>query len=45
MKIVSWNANCKFREKYEEVAKLGADIYVVQVCENPETCKGGIVNL
>ena len=39
MKIVSWNANCKFREKYTEVAKLGADIYVIQECENPETSK------
>ena len=39
MKIVSWNANCKFREKYTEVEKLGADIYVIQECENPESSK------
>lgn len=39
MKIVSWNANCKFREKYTEITKLGADIYVIQECENPETFK------
>lgn len=39
MKIVSWNACCKFREKYGEVAKLDADIYVIQECENPATCK------
>ena len=39
MKIVSWNANCKFREKHTEIAKLGADIYVIQECENPETSK------
>lgn len=39
MKIVSWNANCKFREKYREIAKLNAEIYVIQECENPETCK------
>ncbi len=39
MKIVSWNANCKFREKYKDIAKLYADIYVIQECENPETCK------
>jgi exonuclease III len=39
MKIVSWNACCKFREKYKEVAKLDADIYIIQECENPATCK------
>lgn len=39
MKIISWNANCKFREKYKDIAALDADIYVIQECENPETCK------
>lgn len=39
MKIVSWNACCKFREKYKEVTKLDADIYIIQECENPATCK------
>lgn len=39
MKVVSWNACCKFREKYKEIAKLDADIYVIQECENPATCK------
>jgi len=39
MKTVSWNANCRFREKYREVAKLDADVYVIQECENPDTCK------
>lgn len=39
MNIVSWNANCKFREKYKDIAKLEADIYVIQECENPATCK------
>lgn len=39
LKIVSWNANGKFREKYQEILKLEADIYVIQECENPETCK------
>ena len=39
MKIISWNANCKFREKYKDIAKHEADIYVIQECENPATCK------
>ncbi len=39
MKIVSWNACCKFREKYKDIEALDADIYVIQECENPATCK------
>ncbi|MCM1005793.1 MAG: hypothetical protein NC402_05795 [Prevotella sp.] len=39
MKIVSWNANSKFREKYNEILRLDADVYVIQECENPATCK------
>lgn len=39
MKIVSWNATGKFREKYKAILELDADIYVIQECENPETRK------
>ena len=36
MKIVSWNCQGKFREKFELIMEENADIYVIQECENPE---------
>lgn len=36
MKILSQNCNGKFREKYKEVLKYKADIYVIQECEKPD---------
>lgn len=38
MKIVSWNCNGKFREEFNFIKKLDADIYVIQECENPLLC-------
>lgn len=36
MRIISWNANGKFREKFSFILNEAADIYVIQECENPE---------
>ncbi|PWB87294.1 endonuclease/exonuclease/phosphatase family protein [Methanobrevibacter thaueri] len=36
MKIVTWNANGKFSEKFPAILEENADIYVIQECENPE---------
>ena len=35
MKIISWNCNGNFRQKYKFIAKEDVDIYVIQECENP----------
>ena len=35
MKIISWNANGKFSEKFPAILDEDADIYVIQECENP----------
>jgi exonuclease III len=44
MKIVTWNCNGAFRKKFNEIAKVGADIYVIQECENPDFVNGQYKN-
>ncbi len=39
MKIISWNCQGKFREKFQYIELYDADIYVIQECENPEVTK------
>lgn len=36
LKIVSWNCNGKFREKFNDIYEEDVDIYVIQECEDPE---------
>lgn len=42
MKIISWNCNSKFREKYSEILALKADVYVICECENPAVSKDAV---
>lgn len=37
LKIISWNCNGGFRNKYPSLAPLGADILVIQECEDPSS--------
>ena len=38
MKIVTWNCNGAFRNKYQALASMDADIIVIQECEDPTQC-------
>lgn len=40
MKIITWNCNGGFHNKFIEIAKLEAHIYVSQECEKPMHSKG-----
>lgn len=36
MKIISWNCNGKFREKFRDILELDADIYVIKNAKTPQ---------
>ncbi|MEQ8324039.1 MAG: endonuclease/exonuclease/phosphatase family protein [Cytophagales bacterium] len=39
MKVISWNSNCAFRNKFELLDSYDADILIIQECEDPASSK------
>lgn len=39
MKIISWNCNGGFRNKFQALEKFNADIWIIQESESPDYLK------
>ncbi|MFZ6712300.1 hypothetical protein [Undibacterium sp. TC9W] len=42
IKVLTWNCNGAFRKKWSTIADLGADLLIIQECEDPSMSSDGV---